>query len=125
MTRRRDVDLIREQIRRLGAEAYADPHGLRWRVTVERLISEAQPNPTRPTKGGPMPGERPPTLTTEEELQKTEKEIEETRAARRKVARGVRVSDLYMHRHYTRELSGLLGRLDALQERLKEEEATQ
>lgn len=36
--RHKDVELIREQIRAQGVEAYADPDGLRWQVTLERLL---------------------------------------------------------------------------------------
>lgn len=36
--RERDVELIREQIQTQGAEAYADTDGLRWQVTLERLL---------------------------------------------------------------------------------------
>ena len=36
--RERDVELIREQIQAQGVEAYADTEGLRWQITLERLI---------------------------------------------------------------------------------------
>ena len=37
-SRHKDVELIREQIQTQGAEAYADTDGLRWQVTLERLL---------------------------------------------------------------------------------------